>query len=321
MIARFLLRRALQLVPSVAGIVTIGFVLVHLAPGDPVIALGGEHGDAAYYAFMRERFGLDQPLPQQLVRYARRVLSGDLGTSYVYGRAVRDVIAERMPATLLLTGAALLLSVLLAVPLGVLAAARQTTRTDLAIRSAVLTAYSAPVFWIGQIALLVFSLRLGWLPVHGMTEPGSAGAGLSGVGDIARHLVLPVLVLATHEIAVLAQITRTGMIGELSRDYVRTARAKGVSEQGVLIRHALPRALLPVISVIGSRAGGLIAGAVVTEIVFGWPGMGRLLLAALQARDLPVALGIFLVVSIAVVLMNCATDLAYFARDRRIELR
>jgi peptide/nickel transport system permease protein len=321
MTGRFLLRRAAGLLPSVAGIVTLGFLLVHLAPGDPVVALGGEHGDAAYYEFMRERFGLDRALPEQLITYARRVLAGDLGTSYVYGRSVISVIAERVPATLLLTGSALLLALLVAIPLGTLAGARERRHTDTLINGAALALYSAPLFWIGQVALLLFSLRLGWLPVQGMTSAGADDTWLVGAGDVARHLVLPVLVLATHEIAALLRITRAGVAHELTLDHVRTARAKGLTERRTIIRHALPRALFPVLTVVGSRAGGLVAGAVVTEIVFGWPGMGRLLLASLQARDIPVILGIFMVVSFAVVLLNFLTDLVYAARDKRIELR
>jgi len=157
--------------------------------------------------------------------------------------------------------------------------------------------------------------------VQGMTDAGAPPGGLTGAGDVARHLVLPVLVLASHEIAVLVRITRAGVIEELARDHVRTARAKGLSQRRVILRHALPRALHPVIAVVGARAGGLIAGAVVTEIVFGWPGMGRLLLASLQARDIPVLLGIFMLVSLAVVLVNFTTDVIYLWRDRRIELR
>jgi len=157
--------------------------------------------------------------------------------------------------------------------------------------------------------------------VQGMTDAGAPPGGLTGAGDVARHLVLPVLVLASHEIAVLVRITRVGVIEELARDHVRTAQAKGLSQRRVILRHALPRALYPVIAVVGARAGGLIAGAVVTEIVFGWPGMGRLLLASLQARDIPVLLGIFMLVSLAVVLVNFATDVIYLWRDRRIELR
>ena len=318
---RFVVRRLLQIVPTVFGILFVGFLLVHLAPGDPVLALGGEHGDAAYYAFMRHRFGLDESLPQQFATYVRRIAAGDLGSSYVLGRSAMSVILERVPATLLLTGTALLLAIVAAIPLGALAAQRPHAARDIGISGVVLVLYSAPVFWIGQIAILLIALQLGLLPVQGMTDAGAAGVGLTHAVDVARHLALPALVLASHEVAALVRITRAGLVEEMTRDHVRTARAKGVNERNVLLRHALPRALLPVITVVGNRTGQLIAGAVIVEIVFGWPGMGRLLLASLQARDFPVLLGLFMLISFAVVFVNLATDLAYAARDPRIRLR
>lgn len=303
------------------GIVLAGFLLIHLAPGDPILALAGEHGDAQYYAFMRERFGLDQPLPQQLATYFSRVATGDLGFSYVHGRPTLQVIMERAPATLLLTGTAFVMAVLIAIPLGALAARRPHGGRDIGISTVALAFYSSPVFWLGQLSILIIALHLGLLPVQGMTSPGSAAGGLSGVADIARHLALPALVLASHEIAVIVRLTRSGLIDELARDHIRTARAKGVRERLVMLRHALPRALLPVLTVAGSRAGHLIAGAAIVEIVFGWPGMGRLLLSSLQTRDAPVLLGLFFVVSFTVVCVNLLTDLLYAAIDPRVRYR
>jgi len=318
---RFVVRRLLQIVPTVFAIVLVAFLLIHAAPGDPVLALAGEHGDAEYYAFMRERFGLNEPLPQQLATYFLLVASGELGYSYVYGRSTVSVIMERVPATLLLTGTALVLAILAAVPLGAAAARRPYGVRDVAISSVALGVYSTPVFWIGQITLLILSLWLGILPVQGMMAAGSDATGAARVLDVARHLTLPVLVLASHEIAVLFRLTRTGLLDELARDHIRTARAKGVSERTVLLRHALPRALLPAITVVGARAGHLIAGAVIVEVVFGWPGMGRLLLGALQTRDTPVLLGLFMVVAFAVVAANLVTDLVHAAIDPRVSVR
>lgn len=318
---RFVTRRLLQIVPTVFGIVLVGFLLIHAAPGDPVLALAGEHGDAAYYASMRERFGLDEPMPRQLATYFLRVASGDLGHSYVYGRSTLSVIMERVPATLLLTGTALLLAIVLAIPLGAAAARRPDGARDITISGIALGLYSTPVFWIGQIALLVLSLWLGLLPVQGMTAAGSDATGASRALDVMRHMALPVVVLASHEIAVLVRLTRSGLLDELARDHIRTARAKGARELVVLLRHALPRALLPAITVIGARAGHLVAGAVIVEVVFGWPGMGRLLLGALQTRDTPVLLGLFMVVAFAVVAANLITDLAHAAIDPRVSLR
>ena len=317
----FVLRRLLQAVPTVAGILLVSFLLVHVAPGDPVVALAGEHGDAAYYASMRQRFGLDRPLLEQLATYAFRVASGDLGFSYVQGRSAGAVIAERIPATLLLTGSAMLLAVVAAIPLGAIAGRSPHGARDVGISTVAIGLYSSPVFWVAQLAIVIFALRLGIAPVQGMVTAGSDATGLTRALDVLRHLALPALVLAAHELATLVRITRSGVIDEMTRDHVRTARAKGIGERRVLMRHALPRALLPAITVIGARAGHLAAGAAVVEIVFGWPGTGRLLVASLQTRDTPVLLGLFLVVSLGVVLVNIVTDLAYAAVDPRIRLR
>ncbi|MEO7823022.1 MAG: ABC transporter permease [Gemmatimonadaceae bacterium] len=316
----YFVRRLIQVVPTVLGIVLIAFLLIHLAPGDPVVALAGEHGDAEYYADMRQRFGLDRPLPEQLGTYFARVAAGDLGVSYVHGRSTAAVIMERVPATLLLTGTAMLIAVVVSVPLGAIAARRAGGSPDLGISSLALLLYSAPVFWVGQLAIIVAALELGIFPVQGMTSAGSTATGWARALEVARHLALPALVLASQELAVLVRLTRSGLIDELARDHVRTARAKGVSERGVIVRHAMPRALMPAVTVIGARAGQLIAGAAVVEIVFGWPGIGRLLVTSLQTRDTPVLLGLFTVISFAVVIANLVTDLVHAAIDPRIRL-
>lgn len=318
---RFVAGRLLQVVPTVGVILVISFLLIHLAPGDPVQALAGEYGDAEYYAFMRQRFGLDQPLPEQLVTYLGRVITGDLGSSYVYGAGTFRVIMDRMPATLLLTGTALVISVLVAVPLGTVAAVRPHGAYDLSISAIALGLYSTPAFWMGQLAILALSLGLGALPVQGMTSAGHALTGGSYAWDVARHLALPAMVLASQEIAVLVRLTRSSLLDELPRDHIRTARAKGLGATRTIVRHALPRALLPVVTVIGARVGHLIAGAAVVEILFGWPGMGQLLLASLQTRDTPILLGLFLVISLTVVLANLLSDLLYAAIDPRIRVR
>ena len=318
---RFVAVRLLQVVPTMLAILIISFILIHLAPGDPVLTLAGEHGDAAYYAFMRQRFGLDQSIPQQLVTYLERVVRGDLGFSYVYGRGTLRVIMERVPATLLLTGTALIISILIAIPLGAVAASRPHGARDVGISAIALGLYSTPAFWVGQLAILGFSLQFGLFPVQGMTSAGSAATGWLHAWDVARHLALPAMVLASQEIAVVIRITRSTLLDELPRDHIRTARAKGLSDVRVLMRHALPRALLPVVTLLGARVGHLIAGAAVVEIIFGWPGMGRLLLASLQSRDTPILLGLFLVVSFTVVLANLLSDLVYAAIDPRIRVR
>ena len=315
---RYVPRRVLQVIPTVLGVVLTGFLLVHLAPGDPVIALAGEHGDPAYYADMRHRFGLDQSLPRQLLTYASRVAVGDLGVSFVQGRSAAAVVLEHVPATLLLTGTALLLAVCAAIPLGVLAGLRPSGVRDAGVNAAVLGVNAAPVFWIAQLALLVFALGFGIAPVQGMFDAGSDATGPPRVLDLLRHLALPALVLASQELAALVRITRNAVVRELAQDYVRTARSKGVREYVVLMHHAMPRMLLPVIAVIGARAAHVLAGATVVEIVFGWPGMGRVMLGALQTRDEPVLLAIFLLIAFTVVVANLTTDLVHAAIDPRI---
>ena len=321
MTPRFVAARLLQVLPSSAVVVAAAFLLIHLAPGDPVFALAGEHGDPAYYASMRARFGLDQPILRQLATYAARVATGDFGDSYVQGRPAGEMIAERIPATLLLTTTALLLSLLIGIPLGILAGQRPHGAADLAVSALTIPFQSTPAFLLAHLAILSVALHLRLFPVQGMTTAGVVAFGLRHLADVVYHLALPAVVLASQEIAVLARLTRSGLVDELERDHVRTARAKGLSERVVLWRHAMPRVLLPLVTVIGARAGHLLAGAAVVEIVFGWPGLGRLMLTALQSRDTPVLLGVFFVVSLAVMIANLLTDLLYAALDPRVRYR
>ncbi len=317
MSGRYLLRRLAQVVPAAVGIVVVAFLLVHLAPGDPVLALAGEHGDAAYYAFIRAKFRLDRPLPEQLVAYLASVARGDLGVSFVHGRPVLDVIAERVPATLLLTVTALGLSSLLGIALGTATARRAYRSGDVVVRTASLLGYAMPCFWLGQVAVLTLAVGAGLFPVQGMTDARSSLQGAGYALDVLHHLALPALVLAASELALTTRLVRAGVLEALGTEYVRTARAKGLPEAGVL-RHALRNVLLPVTTVIGARTGMLLSGAALVEIVFAWPGLGRLLLTSLQTRDYPVLLGLFLIVSLAVILANLLTDLVYAWLDPRI---
>jgi peptide/nickel transport system permease protein len=317
MTPRYLLWRLVQVVPAVAGILVVAFVAVHTAPGDPVLALAGEHGDAAYYAFIRAKFGLDRPLPEQLVVYAGRVVSGDFGLSFVHGRPVAAVIAERLPATILLIGTALAVSTTIGVALGVLAARRAGQPSDLVLRTAALLAHAMPSFWLAQMAAITLAVGTGWFPVQGLTDARHAFTGWRYALDVLHHLALPALVLAASELALTTRLTRTGVLDALATDYVRTARAKGLPEQGV-VRHALCNALLPVVTVVGSRAGLVVTGAVLVETVFAWPGLGQLLLSSIQTRDVPVLLGLFLLASLTVIVANLVTDLAYAWLDPRI---
>jgi peptide/nickel transport system permease protein len=318
---RYVVRRLLQVVPAVGAILVVTFLVIHLAPGDPVTAVASGNGDKAYYDFMRERFGLDRPLPQQFETYAVNVFKGDLGLSFGQGRPVSELIGERIPATLLLLGSALVLSSVGGVVLGVVAARRPFGLTDLGFSTIALVGYALPVFWLAQLALLTIAFRTGWFPIQGMTDARGTNEGLAAALDVAHHLVLPALVLAASEVALVSRVTRTGLIQQQAQDYVRTAKAKGLSPGTALTRHALPNALLPVVTVIGSRVGTLFSGAVLVETVFGWPGLGRLLLDSANTRDRPVLLGLVLLVAFSVVVANLLTDLLYACVDPRIGYR
>jgi peptide/nickel transport system permease protein len=314
---RYLLRRVAQVVPAVAGIVLLAFIVIHTAPGDPVLVLAGEHGDAAYYAFMRQKFGLDRSLPEQLLAYASRLLHGDLGLSYVHGRPVVDVVSERLPATLLLTTTALALSSAGGVVLGVLSARRADGPGDFLLRTAALLGHAMPSFWLAQIAAITLALGTGLFPVQGLTDARQSWTGGRYLLDVLHHLVLPALVLAAGELALTTRLTRAGVLEGLATDYARTARAKGLPDSAV-VRHALRNAMLPLVTVIGGRVGMIVTGAVLVETVFAWPGLGQLMLSSIQTRDVPVLLGMFLLVSVAVIIANLLTDLAYAWLDPRV---
>lgn len=318
MSGRYVLRRVVQLVPAVLGVVLLGFVLLQLAPGDPVLALAGTDGDAEYYARMRDRFGLDEPALVQLWAWTRNALTGEFGVSFTQGRPVSTVILERVPATLLLTSAALVISTVVGLGLGVFAARRPHGGLDVATSTASLTLFAAPSFWLGQLALLAFAGGLGWFPVQGMSSARGVDGTFASILDVAHHLALPALVLASQQVALLSRMTRTALIEESRLPHVRTARAKGLTPRRVVWVHTLRRALLPGVTLVGGRVGHLLAGTVVVEVVFGWPGLGRLLVTAIQSRDQPVILGMFLVVSFAVVVANLLTDLTYGFLDPRI---
>jgi peptide/nickel transport system permease protein len=314
---RYLLRRLAHVVPAVAAILVVAFVVIQAAPGDPVLALAGQHGDAAYHAFIRQKFGLDRPVLEQLFVYAGSVIRGDLGHSWVHGRPVASLVAERLPATLLLMTSALVLSSLAGVLLGVAAARRADRATDLGVRLAALLGYAMPSFWLAQLAALTLALGTGLFPVQGISDARGAWTGWRHALDVLHHLALPALVLAANELALTARLVRAGVVDALGADYIRTARAKGLPERAV-VRHALRNALLPVVTVIGGRVGMLFTGAVLVETVFAWPGLGQLLLSSVQTRDTPVLLGLFLLVAGAVVVTNLLTDMAYAWLDPRI---
>ncbi|HEV2809954.1 MAG TPA: ABC transporter permease [Acidimicrobiales bacterium] len=318
---RYVIRRLLQVLPAVASILIVTFAVVHAAPGDPVVAVAGESGNEEYYQFMREKFGLDRPVLQQFWTYATNVLRGDLGVSFVQSQDVVDLILERVPATLLLMGTALVVSTIGGVALGALAARRPFGPFDLSVSTGALVGYALPSFWLAQLAMLTIAFRTGWFPIQGMTDARANYTGLAHWADVARHMFLPALVLAASEIALITRIARTGILAEMSSDYVRVAQAKGLSPTGALMHHALRNALLPIVTVVGTRIGFLFSGAVLVETVFGWPGLGRLVLSAAQTRDHPLLLGMVLVVAFSLVLANLVTDLVYARVDPRIRYR
>ena len=314
----YLARRLAQVVPALAAIVLVTFVVIHLAPSDPGVAVAGESADAATLEALRRQFGLDRPLVSQVLGYASDVARGDLGDSFFFGRPVSTVIAERLPATLLLAGTALRLSCLLGIVLGRLAASRPSGLLDASVTAATLVGYSVPAFWLGQVAILLFGLQLDWFPVVGISDARIDYEGLDRVRDVVRHLILPASVLAVSEVALLARLTRTGLIRQLREGYVRTAEAKGLPQAKVVSRHAFPNAALPLVTVIGTRVGFLFSGAVVVESVFSWPGIGLLLRDAVNNGDRPLALGLVMLVAISVLLANVVTDLLYARIDPRI---
>ncbi len=316
--ARYAARRLGFAIPTAAAVVALSFALIHLAPGDPVVALAGDGGDAAYYAETRARFGLDQPILAQFFSYVGRLIRGDLGTSYLQGRDVRSLIAERIPATLLLTGSALALSTLVGVATAAYAASRRNRVGDVIVNVLCMLVIATPTFWVGQMAIIWLALRLGWFPVQGMTDARVVNTGFAAFADVAHHLVLPVTILAAQEIGSVARLLRSGLIDELESAHIVMARSKGLSNRSILIRHALKRPLLPVLAVIGGRLGQLLSGTVIVEIMFGWPGVGRLLLSAMQNRDIPVVLGVFLMTSLTVVVANLVIDLISLRVDPRI---
>lgn len=304
--------------PLVLGASILTFVLIHLAPGDPIVALAGEDGDAEYYAMMRARFGLDRPLHERLLIYLARLAQGDLGFSYRHNQPALTVILEHLPATLLLMLPALALAIVLGLALGVLAADRAGGLTDAGVTATALLGHTVPVFWLAQLLLLGLALRLDLFPVQGMRTVRESYTGLRAGLDVLHHMALPVTALTVQYVAPIARVTRASLLENLRQAYMQTARAKGLPRRQVLLRHGLRNALLPVVTLIGGQVGFLFTGAVLTETVFAWPGLGRLLLSAMLNRNYAVITALFLLVAVAVILANLLTDLLYLWLDPRI---
>jgi peptide/nickel transport system permease protein len=311
--------RSLQLVPLLVGVIVINFTLVHLAPGDPITFLVGDFpAPDEYVQQLRTKFGLDQPLPVQLGRYLSHALRGDLGYSFAQRRPVLTVVFERAGATALLAVTALVIGTLAGVTLGVLSAVRRGRVLDTVTVALSTAGFSFPVFWLGQVALIFLALKLRWFPVEGMRSIRESYTGLAYYGDVARHLALPALVLSLQFLAITARLTRTSMVSTLTQEYITSARAKGLAERTVVVKHALRNSLIPVLTVVGQSFGYVLAGSVLVETVFGWPGIGRLLFDSVRMRDYPVLMGIFVVVCISVFVANLITDWLYAVLDPRI---
>jgi peptide/nickel transport system permease protein len=303
-VLRFLARRLLLTVPVLLGVATLVFSLIHLIPGDPAMAMLGETASPQDVAELRTRLGLDRPLLEQYGRFLGGALRGDLGTSLRTGEPVGGQILERMPATIELAAAAMIVAILIAIPIGIVAAVWRGTAVDHAAMTLALAGISIPNFWLGPLLAIVFAIELGWLPV-------------SGRGTLA-HLVLPAISLGVALAAILARMTRASLLEELREQYVQAARARGVSRSRAVVRHAFRNSLIPVVTLLGLQFGAVLTGAVITETIFAWPGIGRLLIQSISFRDYPLVQGCILLIAVTYVGVNLLTDLAYGVLDPRI---
>ncbi len=299
-------RRILILIPTLLGVVTLVFFLIHFIPGDPVELMLGETASRADLAKMRRDLGLDRPMAEQYGRFLSGLARGDLGRSLFHRRPVHQVILDKLPATLELALAAMVLTLLIALPLGIVAAVKKGSLTDRSAMLASLVGISMPNFWLGPLLIILFSLKLGWLPVSGR--------------EGAASVILPAVTLGTALAALLSRMTRSAMLDVLGEDYLRTARAKGLPERAVILKHALRNALLPVLTIVGLQLGALLSGAVITEIVFAWPGIGSLLIQSIHTRDYPLVQGCVLVIALGYVAANFLTDLLYAVVDPRVKI-
>ena len=309
----YALRRLLLAVPVLFGVSVLVFAVLHLAPGDPAAIMLGAQATKEDVVRLHRDLGLDQPLVVQYVRWIGHVLQGDLGRSIPLGRAVLPEVLLRFKATLVLTAGALLIAILLGLSAGIVSAVKQYTWLDRISMGVAVTGVSLPVFWTGIMLIILFALQLRWFPSSGMSSPYG-----SGVADVLWHLVLPAVTLGTASAAALARLTRSSVLEIIRQDYVRSARAKGLAEHAVIARHVLKNAINPIITVLGLQVGFLLGGAILTETVFSWPGLGSMMVRAIQARDYPLVQGGVLLIATTFVLVNLAVDLLYAVFDPRI---
>ena len=315
---RFVASRCVHAIPVLIGVSLIAFLILRLAPGDPVQLMLPSHATRDEIEELRASLGLDRPLAMQYVLWLGQVLQGNLGKSLFTSGPVLHELLERFPNTLVLTCAAIGVAVLLGMPLGILAAARRGTAVDAGSMVASVIGWSMPNFWIGLILVIVFSVWLRWLPTGGMYDIMAEDRAF---GDLLRHLVLPTITLAVGHMAYVARFTRSSLLEALSQDYIRTARAKGLHECLVILRHGLRNSLIPIISVLGVSIGHLLGGAVIVETVFSWPGLGSLMVHSIMNRDFPVVQGAMLFAAVVFIVVNLGADLLYAVVDPRIRFR
>jgi peptide/nickel transport system permease protein len=313
-VRRYLARRLVALVPVLAGVSVVVFLVLHLSPGDPAEIMLGSQATQEDLARLRAQLGLNEPLPVQYVRWLGHVFQGDLGRSLWTKRPVLREVLDRLGATLLLTASALALSTIGGIALGIVSATRRNSFLDRVSAVVSLFGASMPVFWLGIVLMVAFSLWLGWLPASGMFAPYGGG----DLRDLLAHLILPAVTLAAASTAIVTRLTRSSMLEVLSQEYVRTARSKGLVERAVVVRHGLWNALMPIVTVVGVQAGYLLGGAVLTETVFAWPGVGTLMVQGILARDFPLVQGCVLVVALTFAVINLGVDLLYAYLDPRI---
>lgn len=320
--SRYVARRLLQMVPLLFVISIVAFMVMHLAPGDPTVFFvdptkaGGSSPEEV--ARLRAQYGLDEPIYIQYLNWLSRVLRGNWGYSIISKKAVIDEISARLPNTILLGATALLLALVISIPAGIISATKKYTVFDYTVTGLAFVGVSVPAFWLGLMLMQLFSNQLGLLPAVGMHNVREELTGIEAVIDVARHMILPAIVLAVNSMAAWTRYQRSSLLEVIGQDYIRTAYAKGLLEKTVILRHALKNALIPMITLLGLSLPALVGGAFVTETVFGWPGMGRLGVGAIVSRDYPVIMGVTMVSALIVVLGNFMADIAYAWVDPRI---
>lgn len=310
---QFVVRRLVATIPTLLGIMVAVFIALHLIPGDPVVAMLGDMATPEQVVAVRHELGLDRPLPLQFVSFVEKYLCGELGNSIRTRRPVAEEISDRFPHTFLLAAAGVFVAVLFGIPLGIIAATRRGSLMDLVTLVLSMTGIAAPVFWVGLLLSMLFAIRLRWFPAIGAGKPGD-------LVSILQALVLPAFTLGFSTMALIARMTRSSMLEVLREDYVRTARAKGLSEKIVLYKHALRNAAIPIVTIVGLNIGYLLGGAVLVETVFARPGLGKLLVDAILARDYPVVQGVTFFVATSFILVNLLTDLIYALLDPQVRL-